>query len=105
MNINNSNLLIMASVNVYLNFKNETEEAFNFYKTVFKGEFMGGIMKFGEMPADENTPPVPEEDKNLVLHVTLQIFEGIYLMGSDIPSTMGTKLTKGNNVYINVSPD
>ncbi|HZH73891.1 MAG TPA: VOC family protein [Mariniphaga sp.] len=95
----------MATVNTYLNFNGETEEAFNFYKSVFKGEFMGGIMRFSDVPPDENMPPLAEEDKNRVMHVTLQLPGGNLLMGSDIFSGTGDKFIKGNNVYINVSPD
>src|SRR5690554_2203021 len=95
----------MATVNTYLNFNGETEEAFNFYKSVFKGEFMGGIMRFSDVPPDENMPPLAEEDKNRVMHVTLQLPGGNLLMGSDIFTGTGDKFIKGNNIYINVSPD
>jgi len=58
----------MASVSTYLNFSRNTEEAFNFYKTVFGGEFFGnGIMRFGDIPASPDMPPAPEADKNLVI--------------------------------------
>lgn len=95
----------MATVNTYLNFNGETEEAFNFYKSVFKGEFMGGIMRFSDVPPDENMPPLAEKDKNRVMHVTLQLPGGNLLMGSDIFSEMSEKFVKGNNIYINISPD
>ena len=95
----------MAIVNTYLNFNGETEEAFNFYKSVFRGEFMGEIMRFSDVPSEENMPPLAEEDKNRVMHVTLQLPDGNLLMGSDIFSEMSEKFVKGNNIYINVSPD
>ena len=41
----------MARVNTYLNFPGNTEQAFNFYKSVFGGEFSGkGIQRFGDIP-------------------------------------------------------
>lgn len=94
----------MASAGTYLNFSNETEEAFNFYKSVFGGEFMGGISRFSDVPPSEDMPPLPEEEKNLVMHVSLPILGGYMLMGSDTPKAMGT-VNKGNNTYINLSPD
>lgn len=96
----------MASVSIYLNFPNQTEEAFNFYKSVFGTEFMGeGIMRFKDVPATEDMPPLSEADKNLVMHVTLPILGEYLLMGSDAPESMGFKVNKGNNVYINLMPD
>ena len=96
----------MASVSTYLNFSRNTEEAFNFYKTVFGGEFFGnGIMRFGDIPASPDMPPTPEEDKNLVMHVELRILGSHSLMGTDAPESMGFKLIFGNNSYINLQPD
>ena len=96
----------MASVSTYLNFSRNTEEAFNFYKTVFGGEFFGnGIMRFGDIPASPDMPPTPEEDKNLVMHVELRILGSHSLMGTDAPESMGFKLIFGNKSYINLQPD
>jgi PhnB protein len=94
----------MASVGTYLNFARETEEAFNFYKQVFGGEFQG-FQRLGEVPPQDGQPPLPEEDKNLVMHVGLQILGSHWLMGSDAPESMSFKINKGNNVYISLSPD
>ncbi len=95
----------MSKVSTYLNFPRCTEEAFNFYKTVFKSEFAGPVFRFSEIPASVGLPPLPEEDKNLVMHVGLPILGGHMLMGTDAPDSMGFKLTSGNNVYINLEPD
>ncbi|SHE47268.1 PhnB protein [Mariniphaga anaerophila] len=96
----------MASVSIYLNFTNQTEEAFNFYKSVFGTEFLdNGIMRFKDVPATEEMPPLSEEDQNLVMHVTLPILGNYLLMGSDAPEAMGFKINQGNNVYINLMPD
>jgi PhnB protein len=73
----------MASVSTYLNFPGNTEEAFNYYKTVLGGEFFGGkIMRFSDVPASPDNPPVAEEDKNLVMHVELRILGVHTLMGN-----------------------
>lgn len=95
----------MASVNTYLNFPRNTEEAFNFYKSVFGGEFVGGISHFRDIPPSEKTPPLPEEDKDLVMHIALPVLNGHVLMGTDAPESMGFKVTFGNNVYISLHPD
>ena len=96
----------MARTSTYLNFPRQTEEAFLFYKTVFGGEFLGdGINRFGEIPMDDATPPVAEEDKKLVMHVELAIVGGHILMGTDAPESMGFTVNIGNNMYINLEPD
>lgn len=96
----------MASTSTYLNFERNTEEVFNFYKSVFGGEFSdNGIHRFGDMPATEGMPPLPEADKNLVMHVQLPILGGHLLMGTDAPASMGFKVNIGNNVYISLNPD
>lgn len=96
----------MAQVSTYLNFSRNTEEAFNYYKTVFGTEFAGeGLLRFSDIPASPDMPPVPESDKNLVMHVALPVTGGHLLMGSDAPESMGFKVTQGNNCYLNLQPD
>lgn len=96
----------MASVNTYLNFPRNTEDAFNFYKTVFGTEFKEpGIMRFGDIPPSDDMPPIPDEDRNLVMHIALPIFNGHVIMGTDAPESLGFKLKMGNNVYISLHPD
>jgi PhnB protein len=96
----------MARVNTYLNFPRNTEEAFQFYKTVFGGEFGGmGIARFGDIPAQEGMPPMDEKDKNLVMHIELTITGGHVLMGTDAPESMGFHVNFGNNVHISLEPD
>jgi PhnB protein len=95
----------MASVSIYLNFARETEEAFNFYKRIFGGDFEGDIMRFSDVPPSEKMPPLPDEDKSLVMHVSLPITGGFKLMGSDAPQSMGFRVNSGNSVYINIMPD
>src|SRR3989344_7652206 len=95
----------MARVSTYLNFPRSTEEAFNFYKSVFGGEFTGPINRFSSVPPQEGAPPMAEADKNLVMHVELSILGGHVLMGTDATESMGFTVTPGNNVYINLEPD
>lgn len=95
----------MAAVSTYLNFPRNTEEAFNFYRSVFGGEFAGGINRFADIPPMDGMPPMPEADKNLVMHVELTIMGGHVLMGTDAPESMGFTVIKGNNTHINLEPD
>ncbi len=95
----------MAKVNTYLNFSGNTEEAFTFYKTVFGGEFTGGISRFKDIPPSKDQPPVPDDAKDLVMHIALPILDGHVLMGTDEPESMGFRVNYGNNVYISLQPD
>ncbi len=95
----------MSTVSIYLNFPRNTEEAFNFYQSVFGGEFIGGIHRMGEVPEAEGQPALAEADKNLVMHVALPILGGFVLMGTDAPESMGFTVNFGNNLYINLQPD
>lgn len=94
----------MARVSTYLNFSRNTEEAFNFYKTVFGTEFIGEIDRMGNAPEDP-AHPLADEDKNLVMNVQLPILGGHVLMGTDARESMGFNLVQGNNIHINLEPD
>ncbi|MEI7511149.1 MAG: VOC family protein [Candidatus Peregrinibacteria bacterium] len=95
----------MATVSTYLNFANNTEEAFTFYKSVFGGEFLDGIHRFVDIPSHEGMPTLSDTDKNLVLHITLPILGGHLLHGTDAPESMGFTVNAGNNVHISLHPD
>lgn len=95
-----------ARVCTYLNFPGNTEEAFNFYKSVFKTAYLGkGIQRFGDIPADVNQPPVSENLKKMVLHVELPITANHILMGTDAPKEMGFNVVQGNNMHISIEPE
>jgi uncharacterized glyoxalase superfamily protein PhnB/uncharacterized protein YndB with AHSA1/START domain len=90
----------------YLNFPGNTEEAFTFYQSIFKTEFNGkGFQRFGEIPQKEGNPTVPEEVKNLILHIELPILGGHLLMATDAPESMGFKMEYGNNMHISLEPE
>lgn len=95
----------MARVNTYINTPRQTEEAFNFYRSVFKTEFSQPIHRFKDMPPCPGQPPLDPADANLVMHVELPIVGGHLLMGTDAPESMGFKVTPGNNMHISVEPD
>ena len=95
----------MARVSTYLNFPRSTEEAFDFYRSVFGTQFTSPVMRFADVPPQPGQPPLSDADKNLVMHVELPILAGHVLMGTDAPESMGFTLTPGNTVTINLEPD
>ena len=76
----------------YLHFNGNCREAFEFYRSVFGGEF-AMMATFADGPADMD---VPEAEANNVMHVTLTTEDGL-LMGSDMPSSFGPPRVIGNN--------
>ncbi|MDY0101492.1 MAG: VOC family protein [Lentimicrobium sp.] len=88
-------------INPYLNFDGQAEDAFNFYKSVFGGEFTGK-MKMNETPGGNE---LPEEEQNRIMHISLPIGKDTLLMASDIIPSMGQILKKGNNNYISIHPE
>ena len=91
----------MPAVNPYLTFKGNCEEAFNFYKSVFGGEF-GYIGRFGEMPPQEGHS-MPETDKDKIMHVSLPMSGGSILMGSDTGGEWGPSTIIGNNISLSLN--
>ena len=92
----------MTKFNVYLNFAGQTEEAFNFYRSVFGGE-LTPIVRFRDMPMEGVS--IPPADENKVMHVGLPVGDGNMLMATDTLESLGQQLVQGNNVYISVHPD
>lgn len=96
----------LVRTSTYLNFPGNTEEAFTFYKKVFRSEFGGkGIQRFGDIPASTDHPPVSDSVKKMILHVELPITGNHVLMATDAPREMGFTLTPGNNMHINIEPE
>jgi PhnB protein len=91
----------MATVNIYLTFNGKCEEAFNFYKTAFGGEF-SYLGRFKDMPPQDGRSLSPE-DANRIMHVGLPISKETMLMGSDNTCDSDLKLLSGNNFSISVT--
>jgi PhnB protein len=91
----------MATVNPYLNFNGNTEEAFNFYKSVFGGEFTT-LQRFKDTPFCDQ---MSEADKERIMHISLPILQGTTLMATDSLESMGQKLSVGNNFSLAINPD
>ena len=89
-------------LNPYLNFAGNAEEAFQFYKSVFGGEFLG-VVRFKDMPMP-GAPPLNKADENKIMHIALPVGEAI-LMASDAIGPWASKFVAGTNSYITIIPD
>ena len=94
-------------LNHYLNFDGQTEAAFNFYKSVFGGEF-ATFMRYGDLP-DESSVTLSDADQQKIMHVSLPINASTILMASDTNDQFcaqtNTVFTVGNNHYISINLD
>jgi PhnB protein len=95
----------MARVSTYLNFMGNTEEAFEFYRSVFGTEYLAPLQRMADVPAAPEGPTLTESEKQMVLHVELPILGGHVLMATDMMESMGHELRVGNNITINLEPD
>lgn len=95
----------MARVSTYLNFLGNTEEAFEFYRSVFGTEYIGAIARMGDVPSNPDVPPLSEAEQRMVMHIELPILGGHVLMGTDMIESMGHQLRIGNNTTIMLEPD
>ncbi len=91
----------MALINPHINFNGKAEEAFNFYKSVFGGEF-AMVMRFKDMPNTEGSVAEHEADK--IMHIALPIGKNI-LMGNDVPESMGRVNENENRSKISISAE
>lgn len=93
----------MAQVNAYLNFKGNCEEAFNFYRSVFGGEFPF-VGRYKDMPPTEGSH-ASETDGEKIMHISLPISKETILMGSDIGGEWASHTVIGNNIQLSVNTD
>ena len=93
----------MARINPYLHFMDNAEEAFNFYKSVFGGEF-ATVMRYGEMPGCDELK-LSDGDKTKIMHIALPVGNDTVLMASDSIAASGQTHKEGNNFSISVSLD
>ena len=89
-------------INTYLTFNGNAEEAFNFYKSVFGGEFTN-ITRFRDIASDEF--PVSEKEANKIMNIALRIYKSHVLMGNDVPEIMGRTNENENRSKIMVSTE
>jgi len=91
----------MASINPHINFNGNAEEAFNFYKSVFGGEF-AKLMRFKDLASAEF--PVAEHEANKIMHIALPIGRNV-LMANDVPEIMGKTNENENRSKISISAE
>jgi len=91
----------MTRFNIYLTFEGNCEQAFEFYKSVFGGEF-SHVGRYKDMPEDPNCLV---EDKEKIMHISYQINDNAILMGSDTGGQWADQFKKGNNFSISIQAD
>ena len=91
----------MTKINPYLNYPDTAEEAFNFYKSIFGGEFLF-VQRFKDT---QESGKLSDSDKEKIMHISLPIGEGNVLMATDSLESMGHKTTLGTNFHISIETD
>lgn len=91
----------MATINVYLTFNGNCKSAFDFYQSVFGGE-LTNISTYGEMPPGGDNPPIFENEKDRIMHVSLPLSNGSVLMGCDTGGEWAKGFTSGNNFSLSI---
>ena len=90
------------TINPWINFNGNAEEAFTFYKSIFGGEFTK-IIRLKDLASPEF--PVEEKDANQIMQIVLPISERNTLIGNDVPAFMGTVNENENRSKIQVDAD
>jgi len=95
----------MASVNVYLTFNGNCEEAFTFYKSVFGGEF-SYVGRYKDMPPSQDpAKQMPADEGERIMHISLPVGQGTVVMGSDTGGEWAASYQPGNNFSISINAD
>ncbi|MBI1833477.1 MAG: VOC family protein [Candidatus Andersenbacteria bacterium] len=92
----------MTTINPWINFNGNAEEAFTFYKSVFGGEFTK-IIRFKDLASTEF--PVAEKEENKIMYIALPIDEGNVLIANDVPEFMGQVNENENRSKIAISTE
>ena len=92
----------MKGAHPYLNFKGNTREAFEFYRSVFGGDFQA-VIRFRDF--GPNGMGVAEKDLDKIAHIALPLGPHVLLMATDVVDSMPMPLTAGNNFSISLEPE
>ncbi len=92
----------MATINPWINFNGNAEEAFTFYKSVFGGEF-AKIVRFKDLASAEFK--VPEKEENKIMYIALPIGTDTMLIANDVPEIMGRVNENENRSKISVNTE
>jgi len=91
--------MITATANPHLSFNGTCEAAFNFYKSVFGGEFTE-LYRYKDTPGQE----IPASEKEKIMHISLRLTEHVCLMGGDTSEMFGPPAQVGTNVTLTICP-
>ena len=92
----------MTTINPWINFNGNAEEAFTFYKSVFGGKFTK-IIRFKDLASTEF--PVAEKEENKIMYIALPIDTGSILIANDVPEFMGQVNINENRSKISISTE
>ncbi len=92
----------MPIINPHINFNGNAEEAFNFYRSVFGGEF-AKVIRFKDLESPEF--PIAEKEANKIMHIALPIGKTNMLMGNDVPEILGKVNEQENRSKISISAE
>jgi PhnB protein len=92
----------MATINPHINFNGNAEEAFNFYQSVFGGEFTK-VIRFKDLASPEF--PIPEKEENKIMHIALPIGKCNLLMANDVPEILGKTNENEHRSKISISTE
>ena len=92
----------MTTINPWINFNGNAEEAFIFYKSVFGGEFEK-VIRFKDLVGPEF--PVAEKEEHKIMLITLPIGKGSMLMANDVPEMLGRVNENENRSKISISTE
>jgi PhnB protein len=90
----------MKAAHPYLHFNGNCEEVFNFYRSVFGGDFLM-LSRYKEVPSEH---ALPDKEREKIMHITLPLSKTSVLMGSDIPEAF-PQAVRGSNYYIFLSTE
>src|ERR1700759_1068699 len=90
----------MRTINPWINFNGNAEEAFTFYRSVFGGEF-ARIIRFKDIAGPEI--PIAEKEENKIMHIALPVGKSNVLMGNDGPEILGRVNENENRSKISIS--
>jgi len=92
----------MTTINPYLSFSGNCKEAFDFYQSIFGGDFTF-VGTFSDMPDNPEMPPMSDDAKSKIMHISLPIGNGSVLMGSDSLPGFGPELIFGSNFSVSIN--
>lgn len=94
----------MTAINPYLHFLGNAEEVFNFYRSVFGGEF-ASVMRYGDMSGQKGCENMSDEDKKKIMHIALPLSGGNVLMATDAVGEYAKDAVFGNNISLSIGAD